>query len=186
MPIEVHLKETTFNSSKSTIESNLVHIDTMPNTYRIIIRNKADKFQRFLLFNEAPHAATKTSAAKAYTNVWGEAPGVPGPHGKTDFKITVAEWAVCGVAPQNLNERVVVETSDAAPVDMNAGSTTGTKVFMVVKEGGAGFDPSKISTTDAKGAFAIQTDSYDGPANRKPLPALTLFTYQVAKTINTY
>ena len=139
----------------------------MPNTYKIIIRNKAAKFQRFLLFSEAPNAATKSKKAKAFTNVWAEAPGVPGPHGKTNFTVSLQEWAVCGTTSQKLNDKVIVETTDAVPVDLNVGNTSGSEVFMTVQYGGAGFDPKRSATTEAKGAFAIRTDSYDGPSNRR-------------------
>ena len=92
---------------------------------------------------------------------------MPGPRGKTSFTISVQEWAVCGTSPQKLNEKVVVETSDAADVNLNTTNTSGSQVFMTVQYGGAGFDPKKSGNTQAKGAFSIQTDSYDGPANRE-------------------
>ena len=139
----------------------------MPSTYKLVIRNKAAKFQRFLLFSEAPKAASRTSKAQAFTNVWAEAPGVPGPHGKTNFTIKLQEWAICGTAPHRLNEKVIVDTSDAADVAINAGNTSGSKVFMTVTEGGAGFDPLQADITESKGAFTIKTDTYDGGANRE-------------------
>lgn len=139
----------------------------MGNKYRIIVNNRAAKFQRFLLFNEAPETGTRTSRSQAFTNVWAAAPGVPGPHGKTDFKIDVQEWAVSGTSSQQLNEKVVVETTDAAPVDLNIGSTSGTQVYMTVMEGGAGFDPGKTTSSNVPSGFGIRTGNFDGPDNRK-------------------
>ena len=37
---------------------------------------------------------------------------------------------------------------------------------MTVMEGGAGFDPSKTTSSTVPGGFSIQTGSYDGPDNR--------------------
>lgn len=158
-----HFKDSSDHFLTSSISLHIVI--NMGNKYRIIINNRAAKFQRFLLFNEAPQTGTQTSKAQAFTNVWAVAPGVPGPHGKTDFKVDVQEWAVSGTSQQALNEKVVVETTDAAPVDLNIGPTTGTKVFMTVMEGGAGFDPSKTANSNVPGGFSIQTGSYDGPDN---------------------
>ncbi|KAF1344932.1 hypothetical protein BDV97DRAFT_407561 [Delphinella strobiligena] len=93
----------------------------MPNKYSIIIQNKYNKTQQFLLFNEKPTVSSNTGHdIAAFNNVWATAPGVHGPNGKTQFDIIVEEYAVCvfqevlagGGAGFNLDKESTCDTEE--------------------------------------------------------------------------
>ncbi|KAL8786228.1 MAG: hypothetical protein Q9213_002917 [Squamulea squamosa] len=126
---------------------------------KIIIKNKSDEVQQYLIFNDVP--AFSQNAGKAWTNVWGCSPGVGAGHGSTTFGIHETYFAVCGMQQQPLATDLTVQTSDYETVKLGTEKTQATKVAMKIEDGGAVFDKHGATEFEKNGSFGIQTFEYD-------------------------
>ncbi|KAF1845174.1 uncharacterized protein K460DRAFT_366062 [Cucurbitaria berberidis CBS 394.84] len=131
----------------------------MSDNITIIIKNKSDQVEQFMIFNDKP--AYSKEVGEAWTNVWGTSPGIGAQHGSGRFGIQETFYAVCGMEPKALAKDLVVSTSDYEDVKLGVGEQKGTDCLLEIVDGGAVFNQSKVGTLDKNGSFGIRTDKYD-------------------------
>jgi len=125
--------------------------------YLIIVNNKSGISRNFLLFSDLP--TLSQNVTDPYINVWEKSVPVSSPNGRTEFDITVEQFAVCGISPAPLADGVRVYAGDYTPVTVT-GANPGTKAIMQVdNQGGVAFVPP-AGTTDVAHAFGIYVEPY--------------------------
>ena len=131
----------------------------MDSTYKIIILNKSNQEQQYLLFNEPPILTPSTKSA--FSNVWIQTSGTPSPNGSQELTIKTNTFAMCGTLPAALAADVVVQEADNTAVKLTAGpDQPGTVAIMAVVDGGPAFQPPPESTP-ADQSFGITTRAWD-------------------------
>lgn len=131
----------------------------MAHKTKIIVRNRSDNSQQFMIFNDKP--AYSESVGEAWINVWGRSPGIGARNGSVEFSFEEKYFAVCGMELEALGESVHVKAADFQAVFLGTGRTGGTDVPMIIKEGGAIFEKTKLSVVKKDGSFGINTGDYD-------------------------
>lgn len=126
---------------------------------KIVIKNKSDEVQQFLIFNDVP--AFSQNAGKAWTNVWGCSPAVGAESGNTIFGIHETFFAVCGMQKKPLATDLTVETSDCEAVKLGSEKIKATMVAMKIEDKGAVFDKHATKEFEKNGSFGINTSDYD-------------------------
>ncbi|KAL8835416.1 MAG: hypothetical protein Q9176_006917 [Flavoplaca citrina] len=125
----------------------------------IVIKNKSDEVQQFLIFNDVP--AFSQNAGKAWTNVWGCSPGVGAESGNTTFGIHERFFAVCGMQKKPLATDLTVQISDYEAVKLGTDKIKATMVAMKIEDKGAVFDKHATKEFEKNGSFGINTSDYD-------------------------
>jgi hypothetical protein len=126
--------------------------------YFVKVLNQSEDTQNYLFFNQEP--AESSSVGEIYTNVWIRSPGVPSPHGTAQFDVKVANFAICGTAPEPVDWGVTVSTSDYAAVELATLNKPGTSPLMAIVNDGPQFiEP--YGTTSKDNSFGIQTDKFN-------------------------
>lgn len=125
----------------------------------IVVKNKSDEVQQFLIFCDQPGFSENTG--KAWTNVWGRSPGVGAVNGNTMFGIRETYFAVCGMEKTELASDLTFQTSDYQPVKLGTDKEQATKALLEIDDGGAVFEKNKSTLFRKNGAFGIQSTAYD-------------------------
>ncbi|KAJ4316840.1 hypothetical protein N0V94_005253 [Neodidymelliopsis sp. IMI 364377] len=125
----------------------------------IVIKNKSDEEQRFMIFSEPP--AFSSSTGKAWTNVWGLSPGVGAKNGHADFAITEEYYAVCGISQKELQTDLKVQTTDDLPMVLGSGDKKGSVANVKMVDDGVVIDKVVKGEVENDGAFGIRTAEYD-------------------------
>ncbi|KAL8976791.1 MAG: hypothetical protein Q9205_007278 [Flavoplaca limonia] len=105
---------------------------------KIVIKNKSDEVQQFLIFNDVP--AFSQNAGKAWTNTF---------------------FAVCGMQKKPLATDLTVQTSDYEAVKLGTDKIKATMVAMKIEDKGAVFDKHATKEFEKNGSFGINTSDYD-------------------------
>ncbi|KAL5371332.1 hypothetical protein DPSP01_014336 [Paraphaeosphaeria sporulosa] len=130
----------------------------MSTKYSIIIKNKSQDSQRYLIFNDPPKASK--NVGKAWSNIWMKTGGTPTPNGTQNLTIEIENFAVCGTTPTPLGHGVSVKESDYASVSLTAESIQGTAPVMKIVDDTPAFT-QPYSSVDLANSFGIVTDAFN-------------------------